>query len=55
MPADLAIRSPPVVILDRPNPLGGEVVEGPLLQPAYASFVGLAPIPMRHALTIGLR
>jgi uncharacterized protein YbbC (DUF1343 family) len=43
----------PLVILDRPNPLGGEIVEGPLLQPGYTSFVGLASIPMRHALTIG--
>lgn len=42
-----------VVILDRPNPLGGEVVEGPILEPAFQSFVGLAPIPMRHALTLG--
>lgn len=42
-----------VAILDRPNPLGGEVVEGPRLDPAYASFVGRAPIPMRHGLTLG--
>ncbi len=42
-----------VVVLDRPNPLGGELVEGPRLDPAYASFVGLHPIPMRHGLTIG--
>jgi uncharacterized protein YbbC (DUF1343 family) len=43
----------PVVLLDRPNPLGGEVVEGPLLDPAYRSFVGNHPIPMRHGLTLG--
>jgi uncharacterized protein YbbC (DUF1343 family) len=43
----------PAVILDRPNPLGGEIVEGPLLKAGYTSFVGLATIPMRHALTIG--
>jgi uncharacterized protein YbbC (DUF1343 family) len=43
----------PVLVLDRPNPLGGLAVEGPLLEPSCASFVGLAPIPMRHALTIG--
>ncbi|MFO1052410.1 MAG: DUF1343 domain-containing protein [Planctomycetota bacterium] len=43
----------PVLVLDRPNPLGGEVVEGPVLEPRFASFVGLLPIPMRHALTIG--
>lgn len=42
-----------VVVLDRPNPLGGTGVEGNVLDPAYKSFVGLAPIPMRHGLTIG--
>ncbi|MGW2149574.1 exo-beta-N-acetylmuramidase NamZ family protein [Nonomuraea bangladeshensis] len=41
------------VVLDRPNPLGGTVAEGPLLDPAYASFVGRHPIPVRHALTAG--
>jgi uncharacterized protein YbbC (DUF1343 family) len=41
-----------VVVLDRPNPLGG-AVEGNVLDPAYRSFVGLAPLPMRHGLTIG--
>jgi uncharacterized protein YbbC (DUF1343 family)/ribonuclease HI len=42
-----------VVVLDRPNPLGGMIVEGNLLSPEYASFVGRYPIPMRHGLTIG--
>jgi uncharacterized protein YbbC (DUF1343 family) len=42
-----------VVVLDRPNPLGGTGVEGNVLDPRYSSFVGLAPIPMRHGLTIG--
>ena len=42
-----------VVVLDRPNPLGGESVEGNLLDPAYRSFVGRFPIPMRHGLTVG--
>ena len=42
-----------VIVLDRPNPLGGELVEGNVLDPEYRSFVGLAPIPMRHGLTIG--
>ena len=42
-----------VVILDRPNPVGGMVIEGNLLSPEYASFVGLFPLPMRHGLTIG--
>lgn len=43
----------PVVVLDRPNPLGGERVEGPVLDPALASFVGRFPLPVRHGLTIG--
>ncbi|GGN21277.1 exo-beta-N-acetylmuramidase NamZ family protein [Streptomyces fuscichromogenes] len=41
------------VVADRPNPLGGLVSEGPLLEPAWASFVGRAPIPVRHGLTCG--
>ena len=40
-------------VLDRPNPIGGAVVEGPVLEPAYESFIGLYPIPMRHGMTIG--
>lgn len=43
----------PVVVCDRPNPIGGEAVEGPVLDPAFASFVGQFPIPLRHGLTIG--
>jgi uncharacterized protein YbbC (DUF1343 family) len=42
-----------VVVCDRPNPIGGELIEGPTLDPAYASFVGQFPIPMRHGMTIG--
>jgi len=42
-----------VVVLDRPNPIGGETMEGPVLQPAYTSFVGRHPLPVRHGLTIG--
>lgn len=42
----------PVVVLDRPNPLGGVTIEGPMLEPEFCSFVGRASIPMRHALTI---
>jgi uncharacterized protein YbbC (DUF1343 family) len=41
------------VVLDRPNPIGGEVVEGPRLQPGFESFVGVHPVPVRHGLTIG--
>ncbi len=43
----------PVLVLDRPNPIGGLQVEGTLLLPEFASFVGLYPLPMRHGLTIG--
>ncbi len=46
-------QSIPVIVLDRPNPIGGQTVEGPILESNYRSFVGLADIPMRHALTIG--
>ena len=42
-----------VLLLDRPNPVGGEIVEGNLLKPEFSSFVGLYPIPMRHGLTMG--
>ena len=41
-----------VLVLDRPNPVGGEAVEGNLLRPECASFVGRFPLPMRHGLTI---
>lgn len=43
----------PVVVCDRPNPIGGEAVEGPVLDAACASFVGQFPIPLRHGMTIG--
>ncbi len=42
-----------VVVLDRPNPVGGVQVEGNLLEAKFASFVGRYEIPMRHGLTIG--
>lgn len=48
--AQLGIK---VVVLDRPNPIGGGQVEGNLLKPAMASFVGPYPLPMRHGLTLG--
>jgi uncharacterized protein YbbC (DUF1343 family) len=43
----------PVIVCDRPNPIGGLAVEGPMLAPGFESFVGLFPIPMRHGMTIG--
>ncbi len=48
-----AARGIPVVALDRPNPLGGEVVEGNLPEPKLLSFVGLYPVPVRHGMTPG--
>lgn len=42
-----------VVVLDRPNPLGRGVPEGPILPPELASFVGPHPLPLRHGLTLG--
>ena len=43
----------PFVVLDRPNPIGGEIVEGALLDPKFRTFVGMYPIPARHGLTVG--
>ncbi|WP_462406953.1 exo-beta-N-acetylmuramidase NamZ family protein [Gracilibacillus sp. Marseille-QA3620] len=44
----------PFVVLDRPNPLGGLKVEGPILEaPEYASFIGQYEIPLRHGMTVG--
>jgi len=40
-------------VLDRPNPIGGVAVEGPVLEPAFKSFIGLYPIAMRHGMTVG--
>ena len=40
-------------VLDRPNPIGGKMVEGPVLDPRFKSFIGLYPIAMRHGMTVG--
>jgi uncharacterized protein YbbC (DUF1343 family) len=42
-----------IFVLDRPNPVGGDRLEGNCLRPEYTSFVGMYPIPMRHGCTIG--
>ncbi len=42
-----------VIVLDRPNPITGIRVSGPLLDPNYKSFIGIAPIPVLHGMTIG--
>jgi len=43
----------PLVVLDRPNPITGLHVEGPLLERGWESFVGVLPIPVRHGMTLG--
>jgi uncharacterized protein YbbC (DUF1343 family) len=43
----------PFVVLDRPNPIRGDVVQGNVLDPEYATFVGMYPVPMRHGMTPG--
>ena len=42
-----------IIILDRPNPIGGVQIEGNVLSTQYQSFVGRFPIPMRHGMTVG--
>jgi uncharacterized protein YbbC (DUF1343 family) len=42
-----------VIVLDRPNPINGVTIEGPLIEPGLESFVGIAPIPIRHGMTVG--
>ncbi len=46
-------REIPFVVLDRPNPIGGDRTQGNILDPDFASFVGPHPVPMRHGLTAG--
>lgn len=43
----------PFIVLDRPNPISGTKVEGPVLEDKYSSFVGEFPIPVRHGMTVG--
>ena len=52
---DACAGGPTVVVLDRPNPLGGALdsAEGPLLDPAFTSLLGRLDVPVRHALTLG--
>lgn len=47
-----AARGLPVIVLDRPNPIGG-AVEGPVLEDRFRSFVGIVDVPLRHGLTAG--
>ncbi len=48
-----AANSVDFIVLDRPNPIRGDCVEGNLLQPAFRSFVGETAIPIRHSMTVG--
>ena len=48
-----AAEKKPMVVLDRPNPIGDTAVEGPVLEPGQESFTGLYPIPLRHGMTMG--
>lgn len=43
----------PFIVLDRPDPIRGDVVQGNVLDPEYATFVGMYPVPMRHGMTPG--
>jgi uncharacterized protein YbbC (DUF1343 family) len=43
----------PLMVLDRPNPIGGDVVDGPVLDPEFKSFVGIVPVPYVYGLTAG--
>ncbi len=43
----------PVVVLDRPNPIGGEAVDGPVRDPDFASFIAYHAVPVRHGMTFG--
>lgn len=42
-----------MVVFDRPNPIGGQQVEGNLIKPGFESFIGMYPIPIRHGMTVG--
>ena len=43
----------PIVVLDRPNPITGTILEGDILEPSYQSFVGIYPVLSRHGMTLG--
>ncbi|MCH7495160.1 MAG: DUF1343 domain-containing protein, partial [Candidatus Marinimicrobia bacterium] len=50
---EAALNGRDFIVLDRPNPITGSKIEGPLLQPGFESFVGMYPIPIRHGMTVG--
>jgi uncharacterized protein YbbC (DUF1343 family) len=43
----------PIWVLDRPNPVRGDIIGGPILDMEYSSFVGMHPVPIRHGMTLG--
>jgi uncharacterized protein YbbC (DUF1343 family) len=43
----------PFIVLDRPDPLGGDIIEGPMLESGRLSFTGYFPMPVRYGMTIG--
>ena len=47
---DVGVR---VIVLDRPNPIGGRLVQGPIMSPKDTSFVGMLQVPLRHGMTLG--
>ena len=49
----MTLKATPIWVLDRPNPINGTAIEGPLVEAGHESFVGIAPIPIRHGLTLG--
>jgi len=42
-----------VIVLDRPNPIRADIIEGPVTSPAFSSFIGIAPLPIRYGMTVG--
>ena len=50
---EAAKRHIPFYVLDRPNPLGGEILEGPMVDPGRLSFTAYFPMPVRHGMTVG--
>jgi uncharacterized protein YbbC (DUF1343 family)/CubicO group peptidase (beta-lactamase class C family) len=53
MMEEAAKRKIDVVVLDRPNPINGHQIEGPMLAPAHIGFTGYFPMPVRHGMTMG--
>ena len=51
--ASAAHAGMPVIVLDRPNPVGGVLVQGPVIDTTQASFIGMLPVPLRHGMTMG--